>query len=160
MTGPNDTALEQEPVRPAATEPDVNVAFAKTVGDFTMAIDKWARSASAPDAPSLPRLKLLYTLACEGPTRMGDLAALLDVTPHSVTALVDGLETQGQVRRVADPADRRATRIELVEGQSDVEHEFREHSRMVTALFEDVGGEDRAAFLRVCRHVTERLRRA
>ncbi|MEU7427427.1 MULTISPECIES: MarR family transcriptional regulator [unclassified Streptomyces] len=60
--------------------------------------------------------RLLRTLAHYGsPPRMADLAERLEVVPRAVTTLVDGLEANGKVRRVADPANRRVTRIELTE---------------------------------------------
>src|SRR5256714_10284780 len=39
---------------------------------------------------------------------MGELAEMLDVSPRSVTGLVDNLERDGLVKRVDDPADRRS----------------------------------------------------
>lgn len=60
--------------------------------------------------------RLLRTLAHYGsPPRMADLAERLEVVPRAVTTLVDGLEASGRVRRVADPTNRRVTRIELTE---------------------------------------------
>ncbi|MGV4982222.1 MarR family winged helix-turn-helix transcriptional regulator [Streptomyces sp. NPDC001709] len=60
--------------------------------------------------------RLLRTLAhYASPPRMADLAARLEVVPRAVTTLVDGLEANGKVRRVADPANRRVTRIELTD---------------------------------------------
>ncbi|MEU2065112.1 MarR family transcriptional regulator [Streptomyces sp. NPDC013455] len=60
--------------------------------------------------------RLLRTLAhYASPPRMADLAERLEVVPRAVTTLVDGLETSGRVRRVADPANRRVTRIELTD---------------------------------------------
>ncbi|MFG2470651.1 MarR family winged helix-turn-helix transcriptional regulator [Streptomyces canus] len=60
--------------------------------------------------------RLLRTLAhWETPPRMADLAERLEVVPRAVTALVDGLEASGKVRRVPDPANRRVIRIELTD---------------------------------------------
>ncbi|MEW2632962.1 MarR family transcriptional regulator [Streptomyces sp. NPDC048389] len=60
--------------------------------------------------------RLLRTVAhYEAPPRMADLAKRLEVVPRAVTSLVDGLEAGGRVRRVADPANRRVTRIELTD---------------------------------------------
>src|SRR2546421_2953308 len=46
---------------------------------------------------------------------MGELAEMLDVSPRSVTGLVDNLERDGLVKRVDDPADRRSVYAELTE---------------------------------------------
>ncbi|MEV6839455.1 MarR family transcriptional regulator [Streptomyces sp. NPDC051133] len=60
--------------------------------------------------------RLLRTLAhYDSAPRMADLAERLEVVPRAVTTLVDGLEASGKVRRVADPANRRVTRIELTD---------------------------------------------
>lgn len=60
--------------------------------------------------------RLLRTLAhYASPPRMADLAERLEVVPRAVTSLVDGLEANGKVRRVPDPANRRVIRIELTD---------------------------------------------
>jgi DNA-binding MarR family transcriptional regulator len=70
--------------------------------------------------------RLLRTLAHFGsPPRMADLAAFLEVVPRAVTTLVDGLEASGKVCRVADPTNRRVTRIELTDDGSRTLGELR-----------------------------------
>ncbi|MEU1123085.1 MarR family transcriptional regulator [Streptomyces sp. NPDC005899] len=60
------------------------------------------------------QFRLLRTVAhFDGPPRMADLAARLDVVPRAVTTLVDGLEASGRVRRVPDPTNRRVVRVEM-----------------------------------------------
>ncbi len=62
------------------------------------------------------QLRLLRTLdRCDRPRRLGELADVLDVAPRSITSKVDQAEEDGWVRRVPDPADRRATLVELTE---------------------------------------------
>ncbi|WP_243738339.1 MarR family winged helix-turn-helix transcriptional regulator [Cellulomonas shaoxiangyii] len=62
------------------------------------------------------QLRLLRTLdRCDRPRRLGELADVLDVAPRSVTSKVDQAEEDGWVRRVPDPADRRATLVELTD---------------------------------------------
>jgi DNA-binding MarR family transcriptional regulator len=46
---------------------------------------------------------------------MADLAERLEVVPRAVTTLVDGLESNGKVRRVPDPTNRRVIRIEITD---------------------------------------------
>src|SRR5438552_18290749 len=120
MAGNTDTQRPAGPPSLPAADLEADLGLANAVADFTVAFDRWSRSLIEADAPSLPRLKLLYALHCEGPQRMGDLADALEVTPRSITALVDGLEAQGQVRRVPGPSDRRATISALAEGSADV----------------------------------------
>ncbi|KRD43764.1 MarR family transcriptional regulator [Cellulomonas sp. Root930] len=60
------------------------------------------------------QLRMLRTLdRCDGPCRLGELAAALDVAPRSVTSKVDAAEADGLVQRMPDPTDRRATLLEL-----------------------------------------------
>ncbi len=60
-----------------------------------------------------PRVGVLFIVQAAGRIRMGDLAQKLLVAPRTVTDLIDGLERDGFLRRVADPSDRRAMLIEL-----------------------------------------------
>jgi DNA-binding MarR family transcriptional regulator len=158
MTGITDEQPSASASSPQAADLEPDLDLAKAVADFTVAFGRWSRSLIEVDGPSFPRLKLLYALQCEGPQRMGDLADALEVTPRSITALVDGLEAQGQVRRVADPSDRRATIIELVDGHSDVEERYRDHALAVAHLFDSLDARDREAFQRVCVQLSARLR--
>jgi len=60
-----------------------------------------------------PRLRLLEALHCQGPEKMSSLAESLGMSARNMTALADSLETEGLLRRVAHPTDRRATLLEL-----------------------------------------------
>ena len=66
-----------------------------------------------PARMSGPRMGVLFVVRQAGGLRMGDLANRLGVAPRTVTDLVDGLERDGLLVRKPDPADRRATRLEL-----------------------------------------------
>lgn len=55
----------------------------------------------------------------EEPLRLGDLADRLRIAPRSATEVVDSLEQEGLLRRGADPADRRATLVELTDAGHD-----------------------------------------
>ncbi|TMF62603.1 MAG: MarR family transcriptional regulator, partial [Chloroflexi bacterium] len=46
---------------------------------------------------------------------MGELAEMLDVSPRTVTGLVDNLERDGLVKRVDDPDDRRSVYAEITD---------------------------------------------
>lgn len=77
------------------------------------AFDARLASFDLPVRLSGPRLHLLIAVEHAGRLRMGDAAAELGITPRTVTTLVDGLERDGLLARVADPDDRRATLLEL-----------------------------------------------
>jgi len=49
----------------------------------------------------------------DGPVRIGDLAAKLEIVPRSATSMVDTLEEAGLAARQADPSDRRSVLVSL-----------------------------------------------
>ena len=56
-----------------------------------------------------PRLRVLEALHCQGPAKMKSLADALGLSARNMTAVADSLESEGLLRRVAHPTDRRAT---------------------------------------------------
>ncbi|HJR97107.1 MAG TPA: MarR family transcriptional regulator [Actinomycetota bacterium] len=64
---------------------------------------------------SAPRLSVLSVLVFAGPKRVGELAALEQVEPPTMTRLVDGLQRDGYVTRSPDPDDARAVRVEATD---------------------------------------------
>jgi DNA-binding MarR family transcriptional regulator len=56
-------------------------------------------------------MSALSVVVLAGPLPIGELAAAEGVAPPTMTRLVDGLERDGLVRRVADPADRRGVLV-------------------------------------------------
>jgi DNA-binding MarR family transcriptional regulator len=66
---------------------------------------------------------------------MGELAEMLDVSPRTVTGLVDNLERDGLVKRVDDPVDRRSVYAELTDqGRERIETLWRETAGAQVAL--------------------------
>jgi DNA-binding MarR family transcriptional regulator len=65
-------------------------------------------------------LRALRALDHRGPLHMSALSDRLHIAPRSVTEVVDALEARGLVARRADPADRRATLVELTEHGDEV----------------------------------------
>lgn len=66
---------------------------------------------------------------------MGELAEMLDVSPRTVTGLVDNLERDGLVKRVDDPTDRRSVYAELTDqGRERVESLWRQTAGARVAL--------------------------
>jgi DNA-binding MarR family transcriptional regulator len=80
--------------------------------------------ALAPFELTFARYEALVLLAFsrEGRLPLGKMGTRLQVHPTSVTNAIDRLETQGFVRRVGDPKDRRTTLAEITpEGRAVVE---------------------------------------
>lgn len=66
---------------------------------------------------------------------MGELAEMLDITPRTVTGLVDNLERDGLVKRVDDPDDRRSVYAEITEqGRERVNALWRESAGIQAAV--------------------------
>ncbi len=71
--------------------------------------DFYERARGLQLTPALARL--LYYVHREPGSRQADLAARLEVTPVTLSRMVDRLAERGYVRRVADSTDRRAFRV-------------------------------------------------
>lgn len=95
--------------RQAAARDDLVEA---AVGASRVLVAIAARSlADRSDDVTLPQYRLLVVLTTEGPHRVVDLAANLDVNPSTATRLCDRLEAKGLVERRRIPADRRAVEV-------------------------------------------------
>lgn len=105
---------------------------------------------------SMARTKMLRRLHEQGPTRQSVLAADFDLSPRSITDIVDGLERLGLAERRPDPADRRAKLVAITDaGQSalDVANVTRE--RLLTQIFGGLTEADRATLFRLLGRLDE-----
>jgi len=59
--------------------------------------------------------KVLFRLTRQPGMRQIELADMLDVEPITLSRIIDRLEESGHVKRVPDPADRRAWRLHVTE---------------------------------------------
>ncbi|WP_435736067.1 MarR family winged helix-turn-helix transcriptional regulator [Cellulosimicrobium sp. PMB13] len=102
------------------------------------------------------QFRMLRHLArCDGPCRLGAVAAALDVAPRSVTSKVDDAEAAGLVRRTPDPHDRRATLVELTpRGRDVVAQVGAERSSSAGTLLARLDAADRRELLRLLRAVS------
>jgi DNA-binding MarR family transcriptional regulator len=110
---------------------------------------------------SMARTKVLRRLQERGPSRQSVLAADFELSPHSITDIVDGLERQGLAERGPDPADRRAKLVAITAaGQSalDVANVTRE--RLLTQIFGALTQDDRATLLRLLGRLDEATQQA
>jgi DNA-binding MarR family transcriptional regulator len=137
------------------------LALAEATMAFVLAFDAWVKKASMSNAgESVARLRLLNELHCRGPRKMAELADVLGVTPRNITALVDALEAEQQLRRVPHPTDRRITMVEITGGSASVEAGFAALGVAIDGLFAEVGPADRAVFGRVLSALVERIEAA
>jgi DNA-binding MarR family transcriptional regulator len=136
--------MSRSPARASDSESLVD-AF----GRFMPVIKRWLELKYEKGTMSYARLKLLGMLHVKGPMIMSELGARLDVSARNITKLVDALEHEGLVRRVAHCTDRRATVIETTpEGCKVGEKVWGEHRRAMSTLFDELSEHDRADLLR------------
>ena len=100
---------------------------------------------------SMPKFAVLNELVtAKQPLSLSDLATRLSCVKSNMTQLIDRLETDGLVKRVDDPADRRSVRAEITGEGSDRQSAGSEELDKLHAEFSAaVGAEDRAAFGRL-----------
>jgi DNA-binding MarR family transcriptional regulator len=68
---------------------------------------------AAAEETTIAQYRALVVLASRGPQRLGDLAAMLGVTPSTAGRMCDRLLRKGLVRRHRARADRRAVQVSL-----------------------------------------------
>lgn len=100
---------------------------------------------------SMPKFAVLNELVtAKQPLSLGELATRLSCVKSNMTQLIDRLETDGLVRRVDDPGDRRSVRAEITaEGIVRQGAGSEELDKLHAEFSAAVGAEDRAAFGRL-----------
>ena len=132
-------------------------SLAVAAAAFTGAFERWANHKAIEAGLSAPRLRLLNFVHCHGPQKMANLADALAVTPRNVTALVDGLESDGLIRRLPHSTDRRVTLVELSCNSDLVASKFRAFQESVGGLFANLDEDDRATLLRLLTTLHDRI---
>lgn len=98
-----------------------------------LTMERWAERFGLSEG----RFQILVRLKHQptGRFTMGELAEMLDVSPRTVTGLVDNLERDGLVKRVDDPGDRRSVYAELTDqGRERIDTLWRETAGAQVAL--------------------------
>jgi DNA-binding MarR family transcriptional regulator len=132
-------------------------SLAAATASFAGSFDRWANHKATEAGISAQRLRLLNVVHCRGPQKMADLAEALAVTPRNITALVDGLEAEGLIRRIPHSTDRRVTLVELTVGSVNVESQFRAFQDSIGSLFATLGEDDRRTLLRLLTMLHNRM---
>lgn len=149
------------PARSASTAdegpPGADVQVADRVHSAAIHLLRWLRREDERSGLSAPRLSALSVIVFAGPITLGDLAAVEQVRPPTMTRLVAALEAEGLVRRQADPADGRVSRVRATARGRNLLAAGR--ARRVTALADALGelsDADRAVLARAA-ELLERL---
>lgn len=88
----------------------------------------------------------------------GELARAADLNPGAMTRVLDQLEAKGLLRRMADPDDRRALRIELDAGAEALMPDIRRCGERVLARAQQgLSPAEQAEFRRMLEHVRDNL---
>jgi DNA-binding MarR family transcriptional regulator len=132
-------------------------SLASATAAFRGAFERWANHKAIEAGLSAPRLRLLNFVHCHGPQKMADLADALAVTPRNVTALVDGLEADGLLRRLPHSTDRRVTLVELSCNSDLVASKFRAFQDSLGGLFISLDEEERRTLLRLLTTLHDRI---
>ena len=101
-------------------------------------------------------LRALRVLNRHGTMRLSELSDHLHIAPRSTTEVVDALESRDLVRRRADPADRRATLVEVTEhGAAILEAISAVRGTEAGRVFGRLSPADRAELARILRQLRD-----
>lgn len=93
---------------------------------------------------------ILCRLADEGPQRLGSLAHAFGLDPSTITRQVQALEQAGLAQRTTDPADRRASLLDLTDEGRSVQASTRALRRgRLQTIISDWSGVETAEFGRL-----------
>src|SRR5215475_6826398 len=117
--------------RPAGLQPDIDAARLR------VAVLRLSRRLRKHDLAGLTpsQLSTLATVGKHGPMRLGDLAAAERIAPSTLTRLINVLEGQGYVRRVADTGDARAFLVSVTAQGSEALERIKDEA---TSLLTDI----------------------
>lgn len=101
-------------MQPATVLDEIDTAEDAVVR-LLMAMGRRFRARSEGDSVDPSQAAVLYSLACRGAMRLGDLAESLRLDASTVSRHVHQLDDQGLVHRIPDPADRRASIVDVTE---------------------------------------------
>jgi MarR family transcriptional regulator for hemolysin len=113
-----------------------------------------------PSGNTIARAGALYYLA-EAPKGLtqAELSDLLNISPATLTRLLDGMESRGMISRRALIGDRRAKLVFIEDqGRRDLKELDQVASEMRDHLFDGIDEDELRATLRVLRKVEGRLR--
>ena len=99
---------------------------------------------------SVPQMLILELLQRRSPCIMSELASSLSITTSAVTGLIDRMERAGLVRRVRDPKDRRAIRVETTpKGAAMIREVLRQKERNFQQVLERLPAAKRRTYLQL-----------
>ncbi|HOM82668.1 MAG TPA: MarR family transcriptional regulator [Armatimonadota bacterium] len=92
---------------------------------------------------TLGQLECLRLIGILGTPSMSELSSRLQLSPSTVTGLVDALVHRGKVERLPDPDDRRVVRAQLTDlGRREWEQHRERRRRYLLALLDELHDDD------------------
>jgi DNA-binding MarR family transcriptional regulator len=158
---PNQECLAQLMVRYPQIEPDAMLAvmqFIRTGADVSECFERFLNKHGL----SQGRFAILMYLnrQPDTPVNQTHLAEAYGVTKATVTGLIDGLERDGLVERLADPTDRRASLVRLTAASRKFLDEFLPaHFSGVSELMAGLDAAERAEVIRLAGKIREGIAR-
>lgn len=146
---PRIRALLRKQGRPVTPGTEALAALRILGKKMHMAFERWTEQYGLSEG----RFQILVRLnhVESGRLTMGDLAEVLDVSPRTVTGLIDNLERDGLVRRVDNPNDRRAVYAEITDaGKGILKKVWREAVAGQSALTRGISDEDLIQVRHLC----------
>ncbi|HQF38721.1 MAG TPA: MarR family transcriptional regulator [Opitutaceae bacterium] len=158
---PSQDCLDRLVARYPQIEPDAVLAimcFMRTGADVSECFERFLTKHGL----SHGRFAILMYLNREPEVAVNQthLAEAYGVTKATVTGLIDGLEREGMVERLADPADRRASLVRLTTGSRKFLDEFLPaHFRGISELMAGLDARDRTDLTRLAGKIREGIAR-
>jgi DNA-binding MarR family transcriptional regulator len=144
---------------------DLTGGAGEAAGDETLPEAFWSvarqlretsREALAPWNLTPSYLRALRVLRRQGVMRLSELSEHLRIAPRSTTEVVDALQSRGLVERRPDPADRRATLVEVTEHGASVLDAIRAaRGTEAERVFGRLSQADRADLVRILRQLRD-----
>ncbi|MBP2389067.1 MarR family winged helix-turn-helix transcriptional regulator [Aeromicrobium fastidiosum] len=134
----------QPAVMPSAPVTDEVPTTEEAVLRFVMAMGRRIRARIDGDTVDPSQAAILYSLSCRGPMRLGDLAESMRLDASTVSRHVHQLGEHEFVRRDPDPADGRASIIDITaEGRTALRRTFDQRRAFVSEALADWSDDDR-----------------
>lgn len=143
--------------RPTDIDPDLHDLM-RLFREFGLKAQRFEQAALLPLATTPARVHLLCELFERGTCSMQSLANSLSIAPRSVTSLVDALQQEDKVERLAHPSDRRSTLVSLTPlGKKEAEATGPKLRKHMGALFETLSEAERQSLLSSMHRLVARI---
>lgn len=162
-SGPGETARAPDSVGtdsvgtdPVGTDSADDESLADAFGAVARQLREKSAETLAPWDITPGHLRALRTLTRHGTMRLSELSDHLRIAPRTATEVADALQARDLVRRRADPADRRATLIEVTEHGTAILTEIRAaRGTEAGRVFGRLSPADRSELARILRQLRD-----